>query len=403
MSAKPETRQPATIAARDLETSPHEIFSMHRPRAPVVVRDDGIYIALRAADVESLAGDARIRHLGAEYVKSRGVTEGALFDLFDNSMLLSSGPDHRRKRAPVSRAFAYKLITGMRPRIRAIANELIESHHAQGEMNLRDDFAARIPALVICEILGLPKADVPRFTEDVYKVAKAFGSSFAREDVPALQAAARDLTSYVDDLLQNRRANPANDFLSSYVAALDESEKLSAIETVIQIVTLILAGSDTTRAAMAIQTSLLLQHREQWEAVCRDGALVPGAVAESLRYEPAVGSFLRVTLEDIDLDGWVIPRHRMLSLSTLSAMRDPALYSDPDTFDIRRADHPRKHMVFGSGPHRCLGEVLATVELEESLAALSSLLPDMRLAGEPPRIRGSGGIRTVDETSVRWR
>jgi cytochrome P450 len=90
---------------------------------------------------------------------------------------------------------------------------------------------------------------------------------------------------------------------------------------VIQIVTLILAGSDTTRAAMAIQTSLLLQHREQWEAVCRDGALAPGAVAESLRYEPAVGSFLRVTLEDIDLEGWVIPRHRMLSLSTLSVMR----------------------------------------------------------------------------------
>src|SRR5262249_44393040 len=162
----------------------------------------------------------------------------------------------------------------------------------------------------------------------VYKVARAFGSAFAREDVPSLQAAAGDLASYVENLLQNRRANPTDDFLSSYVAALDESEKLSAIETVIQIVTLILAGSDTTRAAMVIQTSLLLQHREQWDAVCHDGALIPGAVAESLRYEPAVGSFLRVTLEDIDLGGWTIPRHRMLSLSTLAAMRDPALYSD---------------------------------------------------------------------------
>jgi cytochrome P450 len=210
------------------------------------------------------------------------------------------------------------------------------------------------------------------------------------------------LTSYTYDLLQDRRAKPVNDFLSSYVAALDESEKLSAAETVIQIVTLILGGSDTTRAAMAIQISLLLQHRDQWNAVCRDFALVPGAVAESLRYEPAVASFMRVTLEDIDLDGWVIPRNRMLSLSTLAAMRDPALYSDPDTFDIRRTDHPRKHMVFGIGAHRCLGEVLATVELEEGLAALTARLPDMRIAGEPPLIRGSGGIRTVEDTWVCW-
>jgi hypothetical protein len=397
-----EIRQPVTIPTRELEVSPHEIFWFHRPRAPVVLRDDGVYIVIRAAEVEKLASDPRTRQLETEYVESRGVTDGALFDLFANTMLLSNGLDHRRRRAPVSRAFAYKLVMGIRPRIRQIANELIDRQYARGEMNLRDDFAARLPALVICEILGIPPADVQRFTWDVYKVARAFSSSFARQDVPALEAAARSLTSYTDDLVRDRRAKPVNDFLSSYVAALDESEKLSAIETVIQIVTLILGGSDTTRAAMAIQTSLLLQHRDQWNAVCRDFALVPGAVAESLRYEPAVGSFMRVTLENIDLDGWVIPRNRMLSLSTLAAMRDPALFSDPDTFDIRRTDHPRKHMVFGIGAHRCLGEVLATVELEEGLAALTARLPDMRLAGEPPLIRGSGGIRTVADTWVCW-
>jgi len=279
---------------------------------------------------------------------------------------------------------------------------LIDRHYARGEMNLRDDFAARLPAWVLCELLGIPPADMFRFTRDVYLVAKAFSSSFAREDVPALQVAADDLTLYTRELLQGRRGGPPNDFLSSYVAALDDSEKLSAIETVIQIVTLILAGSDTTRAAMVIQTSLLLQHREQWNAVCRDFALVPGAVAESLRYEPAVASFMRVTLEDIDLDGCVVPRGRMVSLSTMAAMRDPAVYSDPDTFDIRRADQLRRHLVFGRSTHRCLGEVLAVVELEEALAALTSRLPDLRFVGAPPLIRGSGGIRTVGDMRVRW-
>jgi cytochrome P450 len=397
-----EINLPVTIPTWKLEVSPHEIFRLHRPRAPVILRDDGVYIAILAADVEKLSNDPRTRQLETEYVASRGVADGALFDLFDFTMLMSNGVDHRRRRAPVSRALAHKLVMGIRPRIREIANELIDRHDARGEMNLRDDFAARLPALVICEILGIPPADVPRFTRDVYKVARAFSSSFMAEDVPALQAAARDLISYTHDLLQDRRTKPVNDFLSTYVAELDQSERLSANETVIQIVTLILGGSDTTRVAMTIQISLLLQHREQWNLVCRDFARVPGAVAESLRYEPAVASFMRVTLDDIDLDGWVVPRNRMVSLSTLSAMRDPTLYSDPNTFDIKRIDHPRRHVVFGIGAHRCLGQVLAAVELEEGLAALSARLPDMRLAGAPPLIRGSGGIRTVEDTWVCW-
>src|SRR5262245_29330060 len=124
------THQPVTVLARDLETNPHDVFRANRPRTAAVVREDGVYIVIRAADVESLAGDSRTRQLETEYVKSRGVTEGALFDLFAHSMLLSNGPDHRRRRAPVSRAFAYKLITGLRPRIREIANTLIDAQMA---------------------------------------------------------------------------------------------------------------------------------------------------------------------------------------------------------------------------------------------------------------------------------
>jgi len=153
---------------------------------------------------------------------------------------------------------------------------------------------------------------------------------------------------------------------------------------------------------MTIQTSLLLQHREQWNALCADPALISGAVAECMRYEPAVGSFPRFTLEDIEIDGWTVPRRCVLALSTLSAMRDPALYADPDSFDIRRTDHPRKHMVFGAGVHRCLGEVLAKAELEEGLAALAARLPDLRFIDGPPVVRGAGGIRPVSELRVRW-
>jgi cytochrome P450 len=337
-----------------------------------------------------------------ELVFSRGVSDGPLYDFFNNSMLLSNGPLHRRRRAPFSRVFALKLITEMRPRIRAVADELIERNYARGEMDFITDFAAPMPARVISEILGLPEADIPKFTHHVYNLARSLSSAFSRDDVPELQDSAQELSDYVRRLLDERRAHPRVDFLTACMGAVNAANEQSDVEMIMQIVTLILAGSDTTRGAGAIQTSLLLQHRDQWDAVCRDPALIPGAVAESMRYEPAVGSFARFTLEEIEIDGWVVPPNRVLSLSTLAAMRDPQLYADPDRFDITRNDHPRRHMVFGAGSHRCLGEALAKAELEEQLAALTQRLPQLQLAGAPPVIRGNGGIRSVRNMRVRW-
>ena len=123
---------------------------------------------------------------------------------------------------------------------------------------------------------------------------------------------------------------------------------------------------------------------------------------ESLRYEPSVASFPRVDLKEIEIDGWTVPRNRLLSLSTMSAMRDPALYSEPERFDITRTDHPRRPMVFGAGAHRCLGEILALAELEETLGVLAERSPKLELAGDAPTVEGSGGIRRVGEMHVRW-
>ncbi|MBV8401591.1 MAG: cytochrome P450, partial [Acetobacteraceae bacterium] len=106
--------------------------------------------------------------------------------------------------------------------------------------------------------------------------------------------------------------------------------------------------------------------------------------------------------EEVEIGGYVMPRNSLLSLSTLSAMRDPALYADPDSFNIRRNDHPRRHLIFGLGVHRCLGEVLARAELEESQAALTSRLPQLRLAGKPPSLFGHSGIRRIDGMRVQW-
>ena len=393
---------PILIPAAELEFHPHRVYKTHRPSTPLIRREDGVYVAIRAVDVERFGTDPRTRQMETESVVARGVTQGHLFDFFNNTMLLSNGPKHRQRRAPLSHAFAYKVVKDLRPHIRQIVSNLIDEHYVRGEMSFRDEFAALVPARVTADILGIPAADIPEFTRNVYQLARALSSSFGPEDIQGLDAAAENLTQYVEQLLTERSREPRDDLLTQYLYAVDEAEVLSRIETLTQIVSVILAGSDTTRAALTIQVSLLMQNRDQWDALRRDPALVPGAVLESLRYEPSVGSFPRVTLEDIEIGGWTVPRNRLLSMSTLSAMRDPALYSDPDRFDISRTDHPRRPLVFGAGAHRCLGETLALAELEEALAILAERLPELELAGDIPTVEGSGGIRRVSEMQVRW-
>jgi cytochrome P450 family 103 len=395
-------RNPPVFAVVQLDQDPHGIFRSCRPSTPIIQRAEGGYIAIRAHDVEQLMTDPRTRQMETESLRARGVASGALFDFFRTSMLFSNGPDHRRRRAPVSRAFGWKLAAELRPRIRAVAEELIDSAPGR-EMEFLTDFCSPIPARIVSEVLGIPREDIPRFTRWVYTIARAIGASFTPADIPEIEAATQSLHEYVEELLASRRASPREDFLSSYVSAVDEAGNLDAIETIAEIMTVILGGSDTTRTALAIQLALLLQHRDQWQAVCSDPGLIPAAVSEAMRYEPAVASVPRVTLEDIELEGHVVPRGQIVSLSTLAAMRDPARHADPDRFDIRRADLPTRHPVFGGGSHRCLGELLARAELEEGLAALASRAPSLELAGEPPVVTGHTGIRRISEMRVRWR
>lgn len=391
-----------TVAVAHLDRNPHEIFRHFRPLTPLIRREDGSYVAIRASDVEQLITDPRTRQMETDLLRVRGLTGGALYDFFGHSMLFSNGPAHRRRRAPLSRAFAVQMISDLRPRIRAVANELIDTADPRREMDLLDQYSALIPARIISEILGIDAADVPRFTRWVYTMARAINSSFTRADVPEIEEATRQLTAYVEAVLANRRAQPRNDFITSYVGNANADDRLSPFEAVVQIVSVILGGSDTTRAAMTMQVSLLLQHRQQWDAVCSDAALIPGAVAEALRYEPSVGSVPRFTLEDIEIDGITVPANRLLTLSTMAAMRDPARHADPDRFDIRRADQRPRHLVFGGGSHRCLGEALAKAELEEGLAALAARLPHLQIVGEPATMLGHSGIRRVTGMRVGW-
>ncbi|WP_338664097.1 cytochrome P450 [Pararoseomonas sp. SCSIO 73927] len=391
-----------TLSVRELEADPHGVFGRYRPVTPVIAREGGGLIVLRAADVEGLMGDSRVRQTEVELPRQRGVADGALFDIFLNGMVTSNGPEHRRRRAPFTRTFAASLVTALRPVIRSEAEALIDRWRGERGADLVPGFAALLPARVISRMLGLPEGDIPYFTRLVYSVSRFLSFTFRPDELEGIKDDARALYEYVAVLVAGGRGVGRNDVLSGLLAAAAERGELTPVEVIVQIVTLIIGGTDTTRVAMASQVSLLLLHRAQWDALCAEPGLVRSAVAEGLRYEPSVASVGRVTLEEVVLGGTVIPAGQYLTLSTLSALRDEAVYDRPDLFDMHRADQRRPHMVFGGGPHRCLGEALARAELEESLSALTSRLPGLRLAGPPARVQGHMGIRRLDHLPVVW-
>ncbi len=389
-----------TLTVAELEADPHGVYRAWRPRLPFVGHEVAGVLVLRARDVDLLMRDPRAQATETLYPESRAIPEGVLFDIFAHGMLTANGAVHRRRRSPFTRTFAARLIEGLRPRIRVAAEGLVRDWLGDGEVDLVARYTAQIPAQVIADILGLPRDDIPRFTHLAYEVSRVLSFTFGPEDIPDLEAAAVALQDYVAGILAARRSAPRADFLSRFLAETEAAGELTPQEVVIQLVQMIIGGTDTTRVAGAMQVALLLQHPEQWAAVSRDPDLIPAAVAESLRYEPSAGSAGRVAREDIPLDGHVVPAGSLMLLSTLSAMRDETVYARPDTFDIRRADLPRLHPVFGGGAHRCIGEALARVELEEGLGAVLRLAPRLRLTGAMPVLRGHSGIRRIDALRV---
>lgn len=388
-----------TLPISELYDNAHEIYRHFRGKIPFIMAETGVCLILRGDDILSLYNDTMTRQAETDLLTLRGINDGPIWDFFSNGMLHSNGDVHRRRRAPMTRTFAFKMITALRPYIRQTVNEIIDSFVEKGEMEFLEDFATPVPARIIASILGLPKEDIQRFTDIVYRLTPVLTGSYKLEDVPHLQRAVGDLRQYVEEIFNARRLAKSNDFLGEYIATADESGALSPDEAIAQLMTLIIGGSDTTRSALVIQLAALLANPDQWKLLVENPDMVPSAVSECLRYEPSVGSLARVTIDDIELDGQVLPAKRPCYLVTMSALRDETWYKNPERLDITRPQ-PKWHPVFGGGAHRCLGEALARAELEESLAVLVQRFPDIKAKAAYPKVFGFSGIRTVEAFPV---
>jgi cytochrome P450 len=395
-------KEPVPIDSVASYEDPHGYLREAQKKGSVGLNDLGIYIVLKHRYMDMLLDNQNTRQFELEGMMLRGISSGPLYDLYRDAMLFANGDVHKRRRAPMARTFAYKLMDGMRPRVREIAAEVIEAQRGKGQVNFLDVFSRAIPARIIAEIIGAPAEDWEKFSKWVADAARGIGF-FQSGELPEIDAGVAGLTQYVEELLSDRRRAPREDFLTSYAKATAAAGDLTESEIRIQMAGVILAGSDTTRTGTAAVLSQLLQHPDQWALVCADpDKWKKAAVEEGLRYDPPVGSVPRFTLRELEIDGVVIPEGRVVSMSVLAGLRDPDIYPDPERFDIRREGIPKWNIAFGGGAHRCLGEALARAEMEESIATIARLSPDIKLIGKPPAIKGSAAIRHIDAMTVEF-
>jgi cytochrome P450 len=399
--AKPITEAPELIdMGADVSVDLHAVYRDARALSPVVRNQMGFVVGLRGRQIETIVSDVT-RQMENETLMMQGITSGPHWDLRTNSILFANGDAHRRRRQPLARTFAFKLMEGMRPRASAVASELVEGRIGAGDIDFLGEISANIPARIIADILGIPRADLPYFQGLVEDAVGTLGF-FDQADRPKFEASTIEFDAYVGKLLDDRRKNPRGDFLSEFAAATRESGELTEAEIRADVIALIVAGSDTTKNSIATTLNLLLEHPDQWAKFVADpDGMKKGVAAEGLRYEPVALGIPRFSVAPFELDGYDIPPGRLVIFSIVSACRDPEIYANPEAFDITRTDHPRWHFAFGGGAHRCLGEALARVEIEETLAAIAKLAPKTRITGPRPTLKAAP-IRAVDQLRVAF-
>jgi cytochrome P450 len=439
-TARPDTEvvfDPATYT----DGVPFDALARLRRDSPVVWVDEipvlgwpagpGFWLVLRHADVESVMRQPQLfsSWLGATQIRDP-VTPAALG--YVRSMMLNMDPPgHSRLRKLLARSFTPRAVARLDERIRGHARALCErafTGRRRGECDFAKDVAADLPLLTLADVLGMPEQDrwllfdwsnrVIGYQDPDYARSAAFdpsgGTPMAAEALalrPAPDAGGRmpdprtrdgmpDLYAYAHLLADAKRRSPGDDVMSILLAQVDDEGGRVSVEEFENMFWLFaVAGNETIRNGLPGACIALLQHPEAQDALRADPGLMPAAAEEMLRWWTPVMTFRRTATADCELGGQPIRAGDKVVVSFASANRDEAVFADADGFDIRRQPNP--HLVFGHGPHFCLGSHLARAQMRALFAEVLSRTSALGFAGEPSYLR-SNFQRGVKRLPVAW-
>jgi cytochrome P450 len=334
---------------------------------------------------------------GREIADLFGVTSGPLREQIDANILNQQGDRHRRLRSLVGGAFTPRAADRWRPAMRDFLGQLWDRIAPATSCDFVPALAKPYPSLTIAAVLGAPDQDAPRLHEWSSLFQRQFDIRALADGVAEIERAVIELQDYVEKLLQQRRAEPGDDLITTLLAAEDRGDRLSHAECVSLVLNVIAGGIDTTQAQLAHAMRLFAAHPRQWELLRDKPRLTSRAVDEVLRVEPITPFTARICTGQLEHRGVTFPAGTIVAICAERANREQEGGED---FDIA-AERDGRLLTFGAGTHYCLGANLARAELEEALAFLAPRLPGLTAAG-PAILGGVVGIFGIDELPLSW-
>lgn len=415
MTTTPLKLSDVNLADPDLfvQGPPHDIWKLLRQEAPVHwnrgweqagITVPGFWSITKYDDIIAISRDPQT------FISGQGITMGShAFNAarpdpssgLGKMMIVTDPPRHVRLRRLVNRGFTPRMVAQLEPSIRQTVTYIIDDVIERGAADFVVDIAAQLPLAVICDMMGVPRADASYMFELTNRTLGAGDPEYATagDDVRAtVQQAQREMFVYFMKLLAERRRQRRDDLVSVLIDAEIDGEKLTEEEILFFCFLLIVAGNETTRNATSGGMLALIEHPEQRARLLAKPELLPTAIEEILRWTSPVTHMARVATRDVELRGQSIRAGDQLIMWYPSANRDEEVFEQPDVFDIGRTLND--HIAFGIGEHFCLGAGLARLELRVMFEELLRRLPDLQLAGPPERLRSTfiGGIKHLPVT-----
>jgi cytochrome P450 len=394
-------RDPAFLA------DPYPVFRQLRTTAPVWKAPFGRWFLTGYDDTALLLRDRRfgkgyedpealVRRFGPTAMQEPAVVE------LTHMMLMRDPPDHTRLRGLVTKAFTARRIEALRQSIQDLTDRLLDKVIPLGRMDAIRDLAFPLPVLVICELLGIPKADRARFVTGSSSGAALLNPTPpTRAELDTANAGTTETNVYFEALFEQRRRDPQDDLITQLVQAEEAGDRLTTEELRANVSLLFAAGHETTVNLIGNGLYSLLRHPDQWQILRNDPKLIPNAIEEILRFESPVQAVSRTVLEPIELGGMALEKNEMVVSLIGGANRDPAVFEHPERLDIARKD--LRPLSFGGGIHFCLGAQLARIEAAVVFETIARRLPTLRLIDPgQPKWRPSFVLRGLTELPVAW-
>lgn len=377
---------------------PHDTFAAWRREDPVhwnpapdpadyrcvlpgSVLDQGFWVLTRYQDVFDVSRDQALfsSHTGGPVI----------WDIVDpmslaqqQAGLMGMPADlHAKVKRLVLPPFANQALAAFEPDVARAAREIVDAVASRGECEFVFDVASRLPVFTFCTLMGIPEED----RETIFRLGNAAADVEAEK--PVGESPLPKLFAFSAKLAEEKRRQPDRSMMSAYVNGEVDGEKLTDEQIGMFFVTMSIAGHETTRGTAAHFLRLMNEHPDQYALLRGDpDKYLPNAIEEVLRFAPPVIQFRRTATADTMIGEQAIAAGDKIYLSYAAANRDPAVFADPDRFDITR-ENAAKHLSFGTGPHVCVGARLARIQLRLLLKELVERIPDIRPVGEPNFLR----------------